>query len=135
MAALVALPDPSPLPLPSARGPRSLAQAVNPRCWSAEYQDRADRDTADLVSEALERTGVFTTTAITRLRTGQESGALREAALQLADYYERETSYKMKNTVELINIALSLFIMVVMTALTLVSSETAVVRPKNPMMR
>ena len=85
--------------------------------------------------EALEHTKVFTTTAITRLRSGQESGALREAALQLADYYERETSYKMKNTVEMINIALSLFIMVVMTGLTLVSSETAVVRPKNPMMR
>lgn len=85
--------------------------------------------------EALERTGVFTGTAISRLRSGQESGSLRESAIQLADYYERETSYRMKNVVELMNILISLFIMVVMTGLTLVSSETAVVRPKSPLMR
>ena len=40
----------------------------------------------------------------------------------------------MKNVVELINVLISLLIMVVMTGLTLVSAETAVVKPKNPMM-
>lgn len=81
--------------------------------------------------ESLERADIFTVTAISRLRSGQESGALRNTALQLANYYERETSYKMKNVVELINVIISMLIMVVMTALTLVSSETAVVRPKG----
>jgi type IV pilus assembly protein PilC len=81
--------------------------------------------------ESLERAEIFTVTAISRLRSGQESGALRNTALQLANYYERETSYKMKNVVELINVIISMLIMVVMTALTLVSSETAVVRPKG----
>jgi len=82
--------------------------------------------------ESLERADIFTPTAISRLRSGQESGALRNTALQLANYYERETTYKMKNVIELINVMISMVIMVVMTALTLVSSETAVVRPKSP---
>ncbi len=85
--------------------------------------------------ESLERAEVFTPTAISRFRSGQESGSLRPTALQLANYYERETTYKMKNVVELINIIISLVIMVVMTGLTLVSSETAVVKPKSPMMK
>ncbi|MSS71970.1 MAG: type II secretion system F family protein [Candidatus Latescibacteria bacterium] len=85
--------------------------------------------------ESLEKADVFTQNAISRLRSGAESGALRSTALQLANYYERETTYKLKNVVELINILISLLIMVVMTALTLVSSETAVISPKSPTMR
>ena len=63
------------------------------------------------------------------------SGSLRSTTLQLASYYERETSYKLKNVVELVNVSISLVIMVVMTGLTLVSSETAVIKPETPMMR
>ena len=85
--------------------------------------------------ESLEQADVFTQNAISRFRSGAESGALRTTALQLANYYERETTYKMKNVVELINILISLLIMVVMTALTLVSSETAVISPKSPSMQ
>ena len=85
--------------------------------------------------DSLERTGVFTATAISRFRAGQESGSLRSTTLQLASYYERETSYKLKNVVELVNVSISLVIMVVMTGLTLVSSETAVIKPETPMMR
>ena len=85
--------------------------------------------------DSLERTGVFTQTAISRFRAGQESGSLRSTTLQLASYYERETSYKLKNVVELVNVLISLVIMVVMTGLTMVSSETAVIKPENPMMK
>jgi type IV pilus assembly protein PilC len=85
-------------------------------------------------AEALDATGVFTPTAISRFRSGQEAGALRHTALQLADYYERETSYKMKSVVETVNVAISMLIMVVMIGLTLVSSETALIKPKNPLM-
>ena len=85
--------------------------------------------------DSLERTGVFTATAISRFRAGQVSGSLRSTTLQLASYYERETSYKLKNVVELVNVLISLVIMVVMTGLTLVSSETAVIKPETPMMR
>lgn len=87
------------------------------------------------LAEALEATGVFTPTAVSRFRSGQESGSLRHTALQLADYYERETSYRMKGVVEMVNVAISLLIMVVMIGLTLVSSETAMIKPKNPLMK
>jgi type IV pilus assembly protein PilC len=82
--------------------------------------------------ESLERSGVFTTTAISRFRSGQESGSLRSTVLQLASYYERETTYKMKNVVELVNVLISMIIMVVMAALTLVSSETATIKIPTP---
>lgn len=85
--------------------------------------------------EALEHTGVFTPTAISRLRSGQESGSLRTSTLQLANYYEREMVYKMKNVVEVINIAIAIIIMITMTSLTMVSSETALIKPKSPFMR
>ena len=83
--------------------------------------------------EALESTEVFTPAAISRFRSGQEAGSLRTTAFQLANYYERETTYRMKNVVELTNVCVSLLIMVVMMGLTFVSSETAMIRPKNPL--
>lgn len=85
--------------------------------------------------EALEQTQVFTRNALARFRAGVESGNLKLASLQLANYYERETTYRMKHVVDLINFSLSLGIALVMIALTLVSSETAVIRPPNPMMQ
>ena len=85
--------------------------------------------------ESLEQTGVFTKNALSRLRSGAESGTLRMAAEQLANYYEKETTYKLKNIIDLINISISMFIMVVMILLTLVSSETALIKPESPMMR
>ena len=85
--------------------------------------------------EALEQTDAFTPTAISRFRSGQESGSLRTTALQLANYYERETTYRMKSVVDMMNIAISLVIMGVMMGLTMVSSETAMIRPKSPWMR
>ena len=85
--------------------------------------------------ESLEMTGTFTPAAIARLRSGQESGSLRTTALQLANYYERETSYRMKNVVELTQVTISFFIMAVMLLLTMVSSETATIRPPNPLLK
>ena len=84
--------------------------------------------------ESLEETRGFTKNALSRLRSGAESGTLKMAAYQLANYYEKETTYKLKNIIDLINISISLFIMVVMILLTLVSSETALIKPENPMM-
>jgi type IV pilus assembly protein PilC len=82
--------------------------------------------------EALEKANVFTENALTRLSTGAESGTLKKVALQVANYYERETSYRMKSITDWIQVAVALVIMFVMTALTVVSSETAVVQPKLP---
>lgn len=84
------------------------------------------------ITEAFEATGVFTKTAISRFHSGAETGTVKNTALQLAEYYEKETTYKMKNVIEFIQLWISMIIMVVLTALTIVSSETATIRPKNP---
>ena len=78
------------------------------------------------IVEAMEETGVFTKTALSRFRSGAESGALRSNALQLANYYETETSYRMEKVVTTINLMVTMIIMIVMIGLTIVSSETSV---------
>ena len=84
------------------------------------------------MTEAFEATGVFTETALSRFHSGEESGTIKNTALMLANYYESETVYRLKNLIEIIQVAIAMVIMVVMIALTLVSAETATVRPKSP---
>jgi len=84
------------------------------------------------ITEAFEATGVFTKTAISRFHSGAETGTVKNTAFQLAEYYEKETTYKMKNAIDFIQLWISMIIMIVLTALTLVSSETATIKPKNP---
>ncbi len=81
--------------------------------------------------ESLEASGVFTKTSLSRFHAGAETGTVRATALQLANYYERETTYKMKAVIEYVQLAVAFIIMIVMTAITIVSSETAVVKPKS----
>lgn len=83
---------------------------------------------ADLVS-SMEASGVFTNMAITRFRSGSETGNVQNAAIQMADYYEKETSLKLKSTVESIQTAVALIITVAIVFLTLISSEIALVQP------
>lgn len=82
--------------------------------------------------EAFEATNVFTKTALSRFASGAETGTVKNTALQLAEYYEKETTYRLKNAIEVIQVVVSMIIMVVLMALTIVSSETATVRPKAP---
>ncbi len=84
------------------------------------------------ITDAFTATGVFTETALSRLHSGEETGTLKNTSLQLANYYESETVYKLKNFIEFVQIAIAMIIMVVMIGLTLVSAETATVRPKTP---
>lgn len=81
--------------------------------------------------ESFEAAGVFTKTALSRFHAGSETGMVRETALQLANYYERETTYKLKSVVDFMQLWVALIIMIVMTAITIVSSETAVIKPKS----
>ncbi len=89
------------------------------------------KDGAGLV-ESMEETGVFTRTAISRFRLGAESGALRDNARQLAEYYELQTTYKMQSVIDVINLFINMFIMVALIAITIVSSEAAVISPSTP---
>src|SRR3989339_691194 len=84
------------------------------------------------ITEAFTATGVFTETALSRLHSGEETGTLKNTSLQLANYYESETVYKLKNFIEVVQIFIAMIIMVVMIGLTLVSAETATIRPKTP---
>lgn len=84
------------------------------------------------LTEAFQASGVFTETAISRLSSGAETGTVKNTAIQLAEYYEKETTYRLANVVQLIELSVQMVIMIVLTGLTLVSSETATVKPKAP---
>jgi len=84
------------------------------------------------LTEAFEVAGVFTKTALSRFHSGEETGTIRNVALQVANYYESETTHKLKFLIETIQLAIAMFIMIVITALTLISAETATIRPKYP---
>lgn len=84
------------------------------------------------VTDAFDASGVFTETAIARFHSGEESGTIKNTSLQLANYYETETVFRLKNIIEIIQVSIAMIIMIVMIALTIVSAETATVRPKTP---
>lgn len=79
--------------------------------------------------ESLEACGVFTQTALSRFRLGAESGTLRDNARQLAEYYEVQTTYKMQTVIDVINLFVNMFIMIALIGITIVSSETAIIKP------
>ena len=81
--------------------------------------------------ESMEAAGVFTKTAMTRLRTGQETGNILLAAEQIAVFYEAETTYKMNNLIEYIQSIIALFISLVICLLTVISAEIATISPPS----
>ena len=83
--------------------------------------------------ECLNRANCFTLTAVRRLRSGEESGTLRETALQLANYYEKETKHKMSRLVDSINIMVSIIVTLLIVGLTLISTEIGFVSPTSPL--
>lgn len=84
------------------------------------------------ITEAFEAAKVFTETALSRFHSGEETGTLKNTAKQLANYYESETVFRLKNVIEMIQVFIAMVIMIVMIALTLVSAETATISPKSP---
>ncbi|MBL0176417.1 MAG: type II secretion system F family protein [Ignavibacteria bacterium] len=82
--------------------------------------------------ESLEAANVFTRTALSRYHAGSETGMVKETALQLANFYERETTYRLKSVVDMMQLWVALIIMIVMTAITVVSSEVSIIKPKTP---
>jgi type IV pilus assembly protein PilC len=82
--------------------------------------------------EGFTASGVFTETALSRFNSGAETGTVKKSAQQVANYYENETVYKLKNIIDFVQLAIAMIIMVVITALTLISSEAALIKPKSP---
>ncbi|MCB5267386.1 MAG: type II secretion system F family protein, partial [Candidatus Cloacimonetes bacterium] len=105
-------------------------------CRNAWMEDRIKKVTIPLMLAegealvpAMEASGVFNRTTLTRLRTGQETGNILQAAQQIATYYEAETTYKMNNLIEYIQTIVGLIITIAITFLTVVSAEIATVSP------
>ena len=85
---------------------------------------------AELV-RAMEASQVFTPMALARFRSGAETGNVRNAARQMADYYENETTMKLRSTVEMIQTLVAVFITIAIMVLTLISSEIAMIQPSS----
>lgn len=83
------------------------------------------------ITEGMAASGVFTDTALSKFKAGEETGNIKRSALQLADYYESDTTYRLNNFIEWVQIAIAMIILVVMVFITLVSAETAVIRPNR----
>jgi type IV pilus assembly protein PilC len=83
----------------------------------------------DLV-KSMEASGVFTPMALARFRSGNETGNVRNAAQQMADYYENETTLKLRATVEGIQTVVAIVITLAIMALTVISSEIALISPQ-----
>ena len=81
---------------------------------------------------ALEKADVFNQSTLSRLKTGTESGNILQSAQQIATFYEKETTYKMENIIQSIQVFVGMFIAIVITLLTVVSSEVAMISPNTP---
>ncbi len=77
------------------------------------------------LSSALEATNFFPEMFLSRFKTASETGAVKDTAVQLADFYQMENQYAMKNLVSIIEVTISLVIMAALMFLTMLSSETA----------
>jgi type IV pilus assembly protein PilC len=78
--------------------------------------------------KAMEMTNFFPEMIISRFRTAAETGSVKVTSIQLADYYEMENRYAIKNLVNVIEVFVSVIIMFAMVFLTMLSSETASIK-------
>lgn len=105
-------------------------------CRNAWMEERIKQVTIPLMLkdglgfvEAMTAAEVFTGTALTRIRTGQETGTILQSAQQIATFYEAETTYKMNNLVEYIQTIVGLVVAIAITFLTVVSAEISTISP------
>ena len=80
---------------------------------------------------SMEASGVFTSMALARFRSGAETGNVRQSAQQMADYYEKETTMKLQMAVETIQTVVAIIITVAICFLTIISSEIALISPTS----
>ena len=85
---------------------------------------------ADLII-AMERSKVFTPMLIARFRSGTETGAVQEAADEMADFYQREVDLKFDALVETIKTVIAIFISFLVLLLTVLSAESALISPTS----
>ena len=82
------------------------------------------------LGKAIEETGFFPEIVISRFKTGAETGNVKATSIQVADYYQMENGYAMKNLANVIEMSVTIMITLSLVFLTFLSSETANVRIK-----
>jgi type IV pilus assembly protein PilC len=82
------------------------------------------------LGKAIEETGFFPEMVLSRFKTGAETGNVKATAIQVADYYQMENGYAMKNLANVIEMSVTIMITLSLVFLTYLSSETANVRIK-----
>ena len=85
---------------------------------------------ADLI-ESMQRAKVFTPMLLARFRSGTETGAVREAADEMADFYQREVDLKFEALVETIKTVIAILISLLVLILTIISAESALISPTS----
>jgi type IV pilus assembly protein PilC len=79
--------------------------------------------------KSMEASEAFTSMAISRFRSGAETGNVQDSARQMADYYERETEMRLETAVQGIQTAVAMIIAIGICFLTLISTEMAFIQP------
>ncbi len=77
------------------------------------------------LGKALSIANFFPDVFISRFGTASETGAIKDTAMQVADYYQMENQFSMKNLTGFIEISITVVIMMALVFLTLLSTETA----------
>ena len=83
---------------------------------------------------AMEASGVFTSMALTRFKTGEETGSVQESARQMADYYQQETELRLDAAVQRIQAGVAIIIALGVAFLTILSAEMAFIQPETTSM-
>lgn len=81
--------------------------------------------------EAMKASGVFTSMAISRFKSGAETGSVQKSARQMANYYEQETELSLDAAVEGIQTGVSIIIAIGVLFLTILSAEMAFIQPSQ----
>lgn len=77
------------------------------------------------LGKALDTANFFPDIFISRFQTATETGAIKDTAVQVADYYQLENTFAMKNLMSFIEVTITIVIMIALVFLTLLSTETA----------
>lgn len=77
------------------------------------------------LGKAFNAADFFPDVFISRFSTATETGAIKDTALQVADFYQLENQFSMKNLMAMIEISITIVIMIALVFLTLLSTETA----------
>ncbi|MEM1043942.1 MAG: type II secretion system F family protein [Bacteroidota bacterium] len=85
---------------------------------------------SDLV-ESMQASGVFLPMTLARFRSGAETGSVKEAAEEMADFYKREVDLKLETAIETIKTATAIFISLLVALLTILSAESAFISPTS----